>query len=177
MPRNASPREGTTPACSNVTLEKSVTIRPYHESDRADVFSLLADLPLFYPDALSWLDQRLRDVLAGRARCTLALFRSSVVGITIETPKQPRRLKLSTFFVHPNCRRRGIGSCLLATCQQRWVRDQLEHVYITVPAAATADMLPLLERFGFQVTSVERNLYGPGLDEVILYWRPHSSGA
>src|SRR5689334_9991453 len=76
-------------------------VEPYQPCHRNSVFDLLRDLPRLYPHGYKWLDRRLSDVLAKKARCTLALLGNLPVGLTIETPKGAHATKLSTIVVDP----------------------------------------------------------------------------
>ena len=108
-----------------------VWLKPFEAGDRPTVFALLSDIPLLYPQGGEWLHRRLLDVASGKARCTLAMSRWNPVGATIESPKDRRRLKLSTVYVHPSFRQRGVGSRLIAAASRQWQRDELDEVCLT----------------------------------------------
>src|SRR5258708_7659381 len=56
---------------SGSLLRYQFSLRPYDREDRMKVFGLLSELPRIYPGGYCWLDQRLQEVLAGKARCTV----------------------------------------------------------------------------------------------------------
>src|SRR4051794_30285679 len=91
--------------------------RPQPRDVRADdldqVRSLLAVLPELYPGGETWLQHRLNDALAGRARCTLVEVDNLVAGVAIEIPKALNRLKLSTFLIADDYRNGGIGGSFI----------------------------------------------------------------
>jgi N-acetylglutamate synthase-like GNAT family acetyltransferase len=145
-------------------------IRPYTRKDYRSVCRLLDDLPARYPNGDAWLDRRLGDVLCGRARCTVAESQSQVIGITIETPKSRRRLKLSTIFVRPDYRGFRIGTNLIQTCHSRWICEELEQVYVTADERIRSLIIPPLQRVGFELVSIIPDRYGAGQNEMVLCW-------
>jgi ribosomal protein S18 acetylase RimI-like enzyme len=150
----------------------SFYLRPYCRADKAQVVHLLRALPQLYPDGRTWLDTRLSDVLDGKARCTLIVTASRVIGVTIETPKGYRDVKLSTICVDPTFRRRGIGLMLMAESHRRWLRDGIDRAYITADHRVVNSLYPLLARFGFYLRHTLRERYGEGRDEAVFCWAP-----
>ncbi|MBI2987639.1 MAG: GNAT family N-acetyltransferase [Deltaproteobacteria bacterium] len=154
----------------NFLSRATVAIRPYRPSDRPTVFRLLSVLPSLYPGGTSWLDHRLDDVLGGKARCTVAVTDGAPVGITIETPKEPHKLKLSTIYVCPSFRGLGIGTRLLRQCGENWLKGDIEQVSVTADVRRTGTVLPLFMSFGFRPIAIERGRYGPDRDEMVFTW-------
>lgn len=150
----------------------SIYLRSFTRYDRVQIFNLLSFLPSIYPKGYSWLDNRLDDVLSGAARCTLAVTPWDVAGVTIETPKGARRLKLSTIYVNPRFRGLGIGASLLRHCKSQWEREELTGVHVTADTRRLDALLPLLTNHGFSVTAIDKERYGPGRDEMIFNWEP-----
>jgi GNAT superfamily N-acetyltransferase len=148
----------------------SVYLRSFTRYDRVSVFNLLSFLPTLYPKGYSWLDSRLDDVLAGRARCTLAVTPWDVAGVTIETPKGAKRLKLSTIYVNPRFRGLGVGASLLRHCKAKWEQEELSGVHVTADTRRLDALLPLLTNHGFSVTAMDKERYGPNRDEMIFNW-------
>lgn len=149
----------------------AVILRPYQGRDRAAVFHLLSFLPNLYPNGHDWLEHRLAGVLKGQARCTLAVAKGVPIGITIETPKSHRRLKLSTIFIHPLFRGIGVGSSLMSQCYENWRQNDLAEVWVTTDVKRASIILPLFSRFSFEPNSIEYNRYGSDRHELILVWR------
>lgn len=148
-------------------------IRSFSYRDRASVFELLSILPTLYPRGAYWLDRRLDDALCGRARCTLAVNnRGQSIGVTIETPKEPYRLKLSTIYVHPTFRGLGIGRALLDNCYSAWLREELKQVYVTAALHVSETLFPTISQFGFSLKTVVPGRYGIDRDEVVFDWSP-----
>ena len=149
----------------------TIALRPFSRPDRAGVTSLLADLPALYPEGEKWLQRRLDDVVENRARCTLAVCQSAILGATIETPKGTRHMKLSTIFVRPAVRKRGVGSLLIEACRRRWELSDLEDVTVTVAWTRLPEVTPLFWHTGFEMVAIEQARYGDDRDEAVLRWR------
>ncbi|HJQ37446.1 MAG TPA: GNAT family N-acetyltransferase [Thermoanaerobaculia bacterium] len=132
---------------------------------------LLSFVPELYPGGDRWLSQRLDDCAERRASCLLATFGSSIVGTAIDTPKGAKRRKLSTFFVAPTARGRGIGSRILDTLIAAWSRADIESAYVTVADSRDHLLRPLLVSRAFSVVALEHHRYGDERHELIYEWR------
>jgi GNAT superfamily N-acetyltransferase len=149
---------------------ENIELRSYEASDRAAVFELLQFLPVLYPNGDAWLDKRLGEILNGRGRCTLARRPGQIVGITIETPKNLKSIKLSTIFVHHDFRARGIGTSLLASRVSEWRRESARQCYVTADFRIAEQLRSFLGRFSFEERAFLRNRYGEGRHEVVFCW-------
>jgi ribosomal protein S18 acetylase RimI-like enzyme len=157
------------------TLIPEFSLRPLQQRDRGDVVRLVGPtLARLYPHGDRWLIERLEHAARGQARCTVAVALGHLIGLTIETPKEPGRIKLSTLWVAPESRRLGVGTSLLDTCRRQWLIDGLDRVDVTCAAVVARQLAPLLHRRGFRVERVARNRYGEGRHEVIFSWSPAS---
>jgi len=125
-----------------------------------------------YPGGNAWLARRLDEVLAGEAGCNLSRDSWGLRAITIETPKGHGQLKLSTFWVAPRVRGRGLGTALLHRSRRRWLRDELEKVWVTVCPDGYQDLSAMLPRHGFLETATEMDRYGENRPEAIFIWHP-----
>jgi ribosomal protein S18 acetylase RimI-like enzyme len=144
----------------------------YAVQDRLDVTIALADsLEAQYPGGARWLERRLSDVEAGDAACHLIRRDGELAALAIETPKAPRRLKLSTFWVAPQHRRSGLGRLLARDCRDRWLVDDIEHVHVTASNEALAGVNAVLASIGFVFVCVEYARYGIARDETVLAWQ------
>jgi GNAT superfamily N-acetyltransferase len=152
--------------------QAAVSIRPYMRSDCTDVFRLLWILPILYPHGYDWLDRRLIDVEEGRADCRIATVDGVLAGALIETPKGARSAKLSTLWVVPRFRHRGVAGGLLEEARCRWLQRGFDLVTATVDWWRSAAIAPTLERAGFRSEGIVPELYGPNRDELIMVWRP-----
>ncbi len=147
-----------------------VGLRAFSKDDEVDVFQLLDILPRLYPGGFSWLERRLFDVVHHRAHCTLAVSGRELVGITIETPKPASRMKLSTLWVKPEWRRRGVGSLLLGNATRRWRREGIRAGHVTCDLAVAPVLSGLLSGFAFDAVSVEWERYGTARHEAVFAW-------
>jgi ribosomal protein S18 acetylase RimI-like enzyme len=152
-------------------------LRPHCPRDDWQVRSLLWFLPTLYPNAHKWLSRRLADVRDQRAMCSVAVIDSRIVGLTIVTPKGSRVAKLSTIYVDPAFRYRGVGRLLLRSCCRDWLVDGMESAYVTADSSACNQLWPLLEHFGFHLAGSAANRYGEGRNELIYQWTPQGTGS
>lgn len=145
-----------------------VQIYSFQESYREEVKKLLVGLPNLYPGANPWLQNRLNDVVDGKAYCSVAktLF-DTIVGITINTPKT-KYWKLSTIYVNPRYRKTGIGKLLIQDCVDQWKYHDVKENIVTVRLGREEPLLKLLAPFGFKKIDIQSNRYGEGQTEVIL---------
>ena len=140
----------------------------YRSVDRDEVVRLLSGLPLLYAGAHEWLDRRLNDVVCRTASCTLARVGNQLAGIAIVTPKAGARVKLSTLFVAPEFRRRGLGDRLVRRCWNRWVLDGVCAAHVTVRIGREDALHSLLAPFGFSFVTRAANRYGVDQHEFVL---------
>ncbi len=138
--------------------------------DRRAVFRLLADLDGKYPNGLDWLDRRLGDIEAGRARLYQITIGSELVAAGIETWKGPRKRKLSTFMVASSLRGSGLGSALLEAMKLQWRADEIDEVIVTVDEHDRHTTTFFL-RSGFTRLRGARVHYAPNRADLILCWR------
>jgi predicted transcriptional regulator/GNAT superfamily N-acetyltransferase len=148
------------------------SVRPYLASDRPMVTRALQSLPALYPNGRRWLRQRLDDAEVGAALVLLMYANHMLVGVLIETPKGLRSRKLSTLWVRPSHRGRGIGAGVLRRRMDAWRAAHLDEVYCTVPLVPGNGALACLLKVGFEVTAVAKDRYTVDRDEAILTWRP-----
>lgn len=147
-------------------------IRSYVKNDYKQVKDLLISLSSIYPDSEDWLEKKIKDVIKNKARCTVCEIDKSLIGLTIETPKKRKVIKLSTIFVHPSYRRKKIGSALLEFLRQKWFFEKIERVYGTADLRFYSSIYPFLSRFGFKVIDVIYERYTPGNKEFIYETYP-----
>lgn len=144
------------------------SLRVYTSDDHEDVVRLLTPvLRDLYPEGEVWLARRLDDIVAGKASCILAIFQGKMVGVAITTPKKPGRVKLSTLYVSPGARGRGIGKQILRATLARLRMDGVDDVYITAAHTVAEQIAPLLIAQGFIRLNRSPNRYGPGRHEDI----------
>jgi GNAT superfamily N-acetyltransferase len=154
------------------TRATPLVLRPYSHADRAGVTELLRFLPALYPNGNSWLQRRLTDAEQGKALCTVAVSGNSerLAGLTIETPKGKASVKLSTIYVHPEYRSRGIGSLLLRRARNRWIHSDTTSAYVTVDESRRHLLAPLLQSNHFILGAVEPGRYAADRTEYVYVW-------
>jgi GNAT superfamily N-acetyltransferase len=143
--KNSSPMRWPTRRTPQPIWTKSVG-----RTEIRHIQSLLWFLPSVYPGGDSWLANRLADVIAGKAYCSIGGVGGRLGGVLIETPKGRRHSKISTFYVHPCLRRLGIGSHLLRLHNGRWRSDGIDTVHITVSAECLNPLGAQLAHAGFR---------------------------
>jgi len=157
-----------------------VVVRPILAQDLspllASVGPLVDDL---YPRGAEKLLQRLESALNGYANATVAasLLTGRPLGLASEASKGRAAAKLSTFWVHPVMRRRGIGHRLLDARICNWQRNELERVVVTVRAERAGELEALFLPRGFVRIANDRARYGVGRDEVVLEWKPTNASS
>lgn len=155
------------------TSVATVAVRTYAPADRRALsLEVSPVLERLYPEGASWLQRRLDDVEMRRARAIVAVNGNRLAGVTIETPKEAGRLKLSTLWTHPAHRRQGVGRSLLAQGRTHWLKRGTERTDVTCAASTSASLAPLLHASGFSLQHVERDRYGEGRHELVFSWFP-----
>lgn len=132
-----------------------------------DLFVLLNDFPSNYPRFYEWLDKRIDQIENGQSSCEAVIWKSSLVGVLIDTPKGMYARKVCTLFVHPSFRRFGAGSILMRRAQARWHAESISDVHITVPDSKDRNLRPFLIGNGFRQLAIARSRYREGRDEFI----------
>lgn len=151
------------------SARSSSPVRWFEPSDRSQVVRLLAVLPTLYPGGSDWLQQRLDDSLLGRTGCVVVedAQAQSLSAVAIMTPKVGGAVKLSTFYVAPDLRHRGIGRLLLNALLSYWRPQVQNEIYVTVAHHVEPALRRLIEPAGFNRIAFEENRYGPGRHEVV----------
>jgi len=168
-----SARLSTCSSTRRYPLTPIFTIRSYAREDRASLIALLWELPLWYPRGLHWLQARLTDVEHGAASATIAVAHGATVGVIIDTPKAQDRGKLSTLYVAPGSRRRGLAGQLLQIRECSWIEQGLRTVSCTLPWPQGAATYRFLAGYGFTSVALARQRYGPRRDELVVTWQQH----
>lgn len=131
-----------------------------------------------YPSGALKLQDRLTDALNGYASAHVVADAGNLpIALASETLKGRGSGKLSTFWVHPSARGRGVGRRLLRHRVSSWVAAEYERVHVTVRAERASELERLFLPHGFQRRLVVVDRYGEGQDEVVLMWRPEASWA
>jgi ribosomal protein S18 acetylase RimI-like enzyme len=113
-----------------------------------------------YPNGLDWLERRLDDVEAGHADLWQV---GQALGWAIVTPKGPHEVKLSTFYIAPVARGRGLGSTLLRALVGNWRHRDILNASVTVDEDSSL-ACGFFEKHGFRPLSDGRRPYGMRFD-------------
>ena len=160
----------TAPDRSVPSPTPALAIRTVSDADRESVMQLLEALPHLYPGAAQWLDRTWQMVLAGDAACRVAVESHRIVGVVIDKPKGPASRKLSTIFVAPAARGRGIGRALLMTTLDEWHERQVTNGYVTARRGHESGVRLLLESLGFRHRTTHLHRYGTDQHEDVFEW-------
>ncbi|KRC51875.1 hypothetical protein ASE16_02050 [Leifsonia sp. Root227] len=104
----------------------------------------------------------------GRAVARIARVDGELAGVSLGVMKPSGRFKISTLFVAPNARKRGVGSQLLIEMLDAGQNYGAVETYITGATTVRAHLVPLLCRAGFRLIATEPNRYGEGRDEDVF---------
>lgn len=137
--------------------------------DRRALTRLLSGLDAKYPSGLAWLDRRMDDIEAGRARLHQVMIGDRLAAVGIETPKAPHCLKLSTFMVAHHARGAGLGRTLLEAMKDRWRAEEIDQVIVTVDERDSATIHFFL-RAGFACVEGARAVFEPDRADIVLRW-------
>src|SRR5205823_3199707 len=128
----------------------TIRLRPLAAIDgRQVVLALGAAIDGLYPHGGEWLEERLRAVAEGKAWGQAATWGPRIVGVAIETPKGRKRMKLSTLWVAPTWRGRGIGRALSERVISGWLRRGVEEAHLTVDNSRSESLVRTLTPLGF----------------------------
>ncbi|MBP2161249.1 MULTISPECIES: GNAT family N-acetyltransferase [Asticcacaulis] len=97
-----------------------------------DVAHLLPDFGAKYPGGWSWLEKKLASTHSDSTNLWLLVDDAKIFALAIESLKQVRTRKLSTFVVASDRRGIGYGRCLLRHLQDEWCRRDVEQVHVTI---------------------------------------------
>lgn len=125
-----------------------------------------------YPQGAAKLQERLEDALNGYAVAHVVRTRRSsrAIALASEVQKGSSGTKLSTFWVHPVMRGRGVGRALLGHRIDDWRRAATPLVTVTVREERSPELERLFLPHGFNRAALVTDLYGETKSEVILQW-------
>jgi GNAT superfamily N-acetyltransferase len=151
----------------------STRVRPIIPSDLRPLMESIGPLvDALYPAGAARLFCRLEDALAGHATAYVVATRADTpIALAAEAPKGGQARKLSTFWVSPVWRRRGIGSKLIAHRVHSWLSQEVISVHVTVRQKRSLELIALLGPWGFGSAFIDLDRYGEGENELILIWR------
>jgi N-acetylglutamate synthase-like GNAT family acetyltransferase len=145
----------------------SILIRRYQGRDHASVVELLRIVPLLYPNGRTWLERMLDNVDSRRSFCTLAFHNNVLGGAIIDVSKGRRTRKIATFYVSKTLSNYGLGSHLYSRCHDRWIKDGIDSLYVTVASERQHQIDRFLFRRGFTYVTTQHERYGPNRHEIV----------
>lgn len=130
-----------------------------------------------YPRGAEKLLARLEDALNGYAVANVVRSHRSgaPVALASEVKKGRSGIKLSTFWVHPIMRGRGIGKVLLDSRIHHWQQCGAPAATVTVREERSPELERLFVPRGFGRAALVPDRYGEGKSEVILRWTSEST--
>jgi ribosomal protein S18 acetylase RimI-like enzyme len=124
-----------------------------------------------YPSGATKLERRCLDAVAGKAiGHVVTMPGEPVVGFAMETPKGNRTVKLSTIWIAPNARRRGIGSSLVSKLILGWHQRGVDRAYVTARVGIHDEILASFSALGFKLAAIEKDRYGIERHEAVVEW-------
>ena len=148
------------------SMDADTHIRAFRSSDWSQVIEVLGFLPDLYPNAHDWLARRLADALRSSAKCDLCVVDDAIAGVLIQTPKGLDSVKLSTYWVSPEYRGKGIGTTLLGAARTYW-HSYHKSLYVTVAESQIELLDRILFRNNFEISAFVPNRYGSGRNELV----------
>lgn len=122
-----------------------------------------------YPQGAKKLVSRLDETLWGYADAhVMRTPKGTPIALAAEVSKGLRRVKLSTFWIHPLYRGRGLGRALLRHRMEDWQRGGVTSIFVTVREQHASELERLFIPQGFVRVATVPHLYGEGKSEVIL---------
>ncbi len=107
-------------------------VGPHITASVSDVRPLFPDFDSRYVNGWAWLDRKLDDSSSGSANVWLMLQDAAIVALAIESLKESRSRKLSTFVVAPGQRNKGYGLRLLSHLRSQWCSYDVDRVHVTI---------------------------------------------
>lgn len=118
----------------------------------------------FGRDAWDYLDLISMFLSPGMVRLK-AVIDGQVVGFVVGDPNRWQRVGwIATICVHPGHRQRGIGSALLAKCEEAMRESKIK---LTVRASNTT-AISLYRKLGYEQVAIWRRYYTGGEDGVVM---------
>jgi ribosomal protein S18 acetylase RimI-like enzyme len=174
LDRASATRLGNSPCYAG--SKTSARVRPIASEDVGPLMRSLGPLvDSLYPNGARLLLRRLEDALEGYAVAHVVVpARTGLpIALAAEAFKGHGARKLSTFWVSPSWRRRGVGSLLISNRVRSWVMRDIACVHVTVRESRSSELLSLLAPWGFRKEALEFHRYGTTQNELVLHWRPN----
>lgn len=129
-----------------------------------------------YPQGGARLLNRLEDAVAGYATAYVVDDGTGCpIALAAQVEKGRGTAKLSTFWVSPFRRRRGVGTALLNSIVSHWQRLEYDQTHVTVRLSRSLELESLLRPAGFNHLGIAQHRYGESQHELVLGWSPASA--
>lgn len=153
------------------TDDTTSAIRSAIAGDWACIEALLAANRDVYPGFEAWLKVTRSAIDAGRGFCLVSIGDRLIDGVAIVKPKADGRQKLSTLYVLPSHRGRGVGRALLEAVTQHWESCGTSRAFVTARRGGEPRLRRLLANHGFVHIATALDRYGPDQHEDVYEWR------
>ena len=125
------------------------------------VLHFISPIESLYPNLSKWYEEVFVPGLIRRERsCLLAIENRELIGCVL-LKKNAEEKKISTLFVRPDYRKKGIGKTLLSMA----LNDLRTGASLSVSEENLSCMKPLLQEFNFSLSEVKEGFYRKGKKE------------
>ena len=136
-------------------IKKFDSFRPEHTFVYENILQLISPIHSSYPNLFSWYrDTFIPGLVQKERKYILAFEEDCLVGCAL-LKKTKNEKKISTLFVKPDFRKRGIGKKLL----QASLKELGQNSSLTVSEENLEIMRPLLDEFNFILSGTKEGLY------------------
>ncbi len=160
----------------NYIAGQTAYIRSYRPEDRTRIEAIALELSNVYPGVLKWLSGKL-DIADRMARgCDepepvrifLPFIGDAIAGYALYTNrKDGKTAKLGTFYLLEGYRQLSIGYHLLYHLLQQWDAEGVESVHVTFTKELHGRLMPIFDRYGFELVGHVPEAYRPGTSELV----------
>jgi ribosomal protein S18 acetylase RimI-like enzyme len=127
-------------------------------------YAFLQGLNAEYPNFRDWYYEKVvKDISSSKRKIVVVNYFGRIIATAI-LKNEASEKKICTLRVHPAFQRHGLGSLLL---RKSFAELETLTPLITVSSTKVIQFSPLLTRYGFQLTEVNKDYYGRGLDEYV----------
>ena len=129
-----------------------------HENLYKEMLTLTQSINATYPDYTHWFKEKFLSGLDKKERMYIIAQneKDKLLGCLL-IKKTDTEKKISTLFVKPEHRGKGIGKKLLAQA----IKELGKHPSLTVSSRNISQLYPLLKSFGFHLSAVKKGVYHP----------------
>jgi ribosomal protein S18 acetylase RimI-like enzyme len=143
-----------------------------HEKLYEDILYLTSSVGDTYPQYSTWFKEKFLPDLKNKKRMYIIAQDKDkkLVGCVLIKNTEEEK-KISTLFVHPDYRKKGLGGKLM----EQTLSELGEHPLITVSDRNIAQLTPLLRKKGFHLSAVKKGAYRP--EDIEYYFNDQKADA